>query len=286
MDNSNTTASINTSKSTTTPKFIPAASQATFAIGDVVLCPSLSSQPFELTADPYGKRDELTLTFEGSYFYYDANGCFIRADDHETGDFQPSLYHNTPANQQAINTLYGNISSTLATFKAGDAVLCPRFGSASHQLFIDDEDGFLSFIVGVNKFHTRADGKLSPNDKSPSIFHDTPSNRQIIAALYDQAAPSQRKLIDTTSADDDEVVLFSSSKVLNNAGELSGAIDVLDDMSSLLGLIYNSKLDQSDTKSLARLTQTTVDTWAEILNSQLERLNEVLTLTKFIRAGK
>lgn len=97
-----------TSKSTTTPKFIPAASQATFAIGDVVLCPSLSSQPFELTADPYGKRDELTLTFEGSYFYYDANGCFIRADDHETGDFQPSLYHNTPANQQAINTLYGN----------------------------------------------------------------------------------------------------------------------------------------------------------------------------------
>lgn len=286
MDNSNTTASINTSKSTTTPKFIPAASQATFAIGDVVLCPSLSSQPFELTADPYGKRDELTLTFEGSYFYYDANGCFIRADDHETGDFQPSLYHNTPANQQAINTLYGNTSSTLATFKAGDAVLCPRFGGDSHQLFIDDEDGFLSFIVGVNKFHTRADGKLSPNDKSPSIFHDTPSNRQIIAALYDQAAPSQRKLIDTTSADDDEVVLLKSSKILNNAGELSGAIDVLDDMSSLLGLIYNSKLSQSDTQSLARLTQTTVDTWAEILNTQLERLNEVLTLTKFIKVGE
>lgn len=201
--------SIRTTSKTTTPKFIPAASQTTFDIGDVVLCPSLSSFPFALTADPYGKRELLTLTFEGSYFYYDANGYFVRADDHETGDFQPSLYLNTPANQQAINTLYGNATQS-----------------------------------------------------------------------------GQRKLIDTTSADDDEVVLLKSSKILNNAGELNGAIDVLDDMSSLLGLIYNSKLDQSDTKSLARLTQTTVDTWAEILNSQLERLNEVLTLTKFIRAGK
>lgn len=203
--------SIRTTSKTTTPKFIPAASQTTFDIGDVVLCPSLSSFPFALTADPYGKHEDLTLTFDGSYFRYDESGYFICANDRETGDYQPSLYHNTPANQQAINTLYGNASAT------------------------------------------------------PS---------------------SQRKLIDTTSADDDEVVLLKSSKILNNAGELSGAIDVLDDMSSLLGLIYNSKLDQADTKSLARLTQTTVDTWAEILNAQLERLNEVLTLTKFIKVGE
>ncbi len=272
-----------TSKNTTSTLAI---NQATFAIGDVVLCPSLSSQPFELTADPYGKRDELTLTFEGSYFHYDGNGFFVRASQNETDDFQPSLYHNTPANQQAINTLYGNTSSTLATFKAGDAVLCPRFGSDSHQLFIDDEDGFLSFIVGVNKFHTRADGKLSPNDKSPSIFHDTPSNRQIIAALYDQAAPSQRKLIDTTSADDDEVVLIKSSKLSNNAGEVIGTIEVLDDMSSLLGLIYSGKVCHEEAKSLARLTQTTIDTWAEILYSQMDRLNGILTLTKIGKVGE
>ena len=199
--------SIRTTSNTQTPT--PATNQATFAIGDLVLCPSLSETFFILTADPYGKRDELTLAFEGSYFYYDANGYYIHSNDHETSDFQPSLFHDTPANQQAINTLYGNATQS-----------------------------------------------------------------------------SQRKLIDTTSADDDEVVLLKSSKILNNAGELSGAIDVLDDMSSLLGLIYNSKIDRSDTKSLARLTQTTVDTWAEILNSQLERLNEVLTLTKFIKAGE
>lgn len=185
------------------------ASQTKFDIGDVVLCPSLSSSPFALTADPYGKRDLLTLTFEGSYFYYDANGYFIRSSDDETGDFQPSLYHSTPANQQAINTLYSNATQS-----------------------------------------------------------------------------SQREIIDTTSVDDDEVVLFKSSKISNDACELSGAIDVLDDMSSLLGLIYNDKLDQADTKSIARLTQTAVDTWAEILNSQLERLNEVLTLTKFAKVGE
>ena len=84
---------------------------ATFKAGDSVLCPSLSSSPFTLIADPYGKRDDLTLEFEGSYFYYDGNGYFVRASDHETGDFQPSLYHNTPDNQQAINTLYGTQSS-------------------------------------------------------------------------------------------------------------------------------------------------------------------------------
>ena len=85
--------------------------QTAFKVGDSVLCPSLSSSPFVLTADPYNKRDDLTLEFEGSYFYYDGNGYFIRASQNETDDFQPSLYCNTPTNQQAINTLYGNASS-------------------------------------------------------------------------------------------------------------------------------------------------------------------------------
>lgn len=199
--------SIRTTSKTTTPTLTT--NQAVFAIGDVVLCPSLSNQPFKLTADPYGKRDELTLAHDGSYFYYDAQGFFVKASDDETGDHQPSLFHSTPANQQAINTLYGKVTQS-----------------------------------------------------------------------------SQRKVIDTTSVDDDEVVLLKSSKISNDAGELSGAVDILDDMSSLLGLIYNSKLDHADTKSLARLTQTTIDTWAEILNSQLERLNEVLTLTKFAKVGE
>lgn len=93
-----TTSKINTSKNI--------ANQTIFDIGDVVLCPSLTDLPFTLTADPYGKRDNLTLEYEGSYFYYDGNGYFIRASQDETDDFQPSLYHDTPANRQAIDTLY------------------------------------------------------------------------------------------------------------------------------------------------------------------------------------
>ena len=89
--------------------------KATFKAGDSVLCPSLSNSPFVLTNDPYGKRNNLTLEFEGSYFYYDSNGYFVRASQNETDDFQPSLYQNTPTNQQAINTLYSGSQSSQRT---------------------------------------------------------------------------------------------------------------------------------------------------------------------------
>ncbi len=89
--------------------------KATFKAGDSVLCPSLSNSPFVLTNDPYGKRNNLTLEFEGSYFYYDSNGYFVRASQNETDDFQPSLYQNTPTNQQAINTIYSGSQSNERT---------------------------------------------------------------------------------------------------------------------------------------------------------------------------
>ena len=99
--------SIRTTSKTTTPT--PATNQAIFAIGDVVLCPSLSSEPFTLIA---GQRDLLALTHDGSYFYYDVQGYFISASDTETGDYRPNLFHDTPANRQAIATLYSNASTT------------------------------------------------------------------------------------------------------------------------------------------------------------------------------
>lgn len=203
--------SIRTTSNTNTPKFISAANQTTFDIGDVVLCPSLSSFPFALTNDPTGKRDGLMIIHDGSHFYYDSNGCFIRANNHETDDYQPSLYHNTPANQQAINTLYSKTSTTQS---------------------------------------------------------------------------SQRQIIDTTSADDEEVVLIKSFTISNNTCEVYGAAESLDDISLLLGLICSGKVCQESIKSLARLTQTTVDAWAEILHSQVERTKEVLTLTKFGKVGE
>lgn len=95
-------------RTTSNTQTITNSTPATFKAGDSVLCPSLSSNPFVLHSSPRGKRNLLALTHDGSYFYYDAQGYFVPACDKETGDYQPSLFHDTPANRQAINTLYGS----------------------------------------------------------------------------------------------------------------------------------------------------------------------------------
>lgn len=131
---------------------------ATFKAGDSVLCPSLSFTSFVLTADPYGKRDVLALEYESSYFYYDRNGYFVRANQNETDDFQPSLFADTPANHQAINTLYGNQTSQrkvidltspddkeavlISAFDLGD-IACDINGAA---IALDDIGHLLSLI--------------------------------------------------------------------------------------------------------------------------------------------
>lgn len=206
--------SIRTTSKTTTPTL--AANHAIFAIGDVVLCPSLSDQSFELAADPYGKRDELTLAYDSSYFYYDRQGYFVKDSNTETGDYQPSLFHDTQANRQAIATLYGLPSKTL-----------------------------------------NSTSKLN-----------------------------QRKIIDTTDASDSDGVLLEPSKLSNNACEAHGAAEVLDDISSLLGLIYRSEIRQENARSLARLTQTAADTWSEILYTQVDKMNEILALTSLSKVGE
>ena len=87
---------------------------ATFKAGDSVLCPSLSFTSFVLTADPHSKRDLLALTHDGSHIYYDDKGYFVSACDTETGDYQPSLFQDTPANRQAVATLYNGRFTTKA----------------------------------------------------------------------------------------------------------------------------------------------------------------------------
>ena len=97
-----------TSNTQTTTNSTPAA----FKAGDSVLCPSLSNSPFVLHSDPYGKRNLLTLTYDGSYFYYDTQGYYLSGNDKVTGDYQPSLFHDTEANRQAIATLYSGSQSS------------------------------------------------------------------------------------------------------------------------------------------------------------------------------
>ncbi len=184
---------------------------ATFKAGDSVLCPSLSFTSFVLTADPSGKRDLLALTHDGSYFYYDARGYFISASDTETGDYKPSLFHDTPANRQAIATLY------------------------------------------------------------------SPSTEALSPALHS----SQRKVIDITEADDKEVILIPSIELSDTACDIGGAIAVLDDIGSLLWMIYKEEITPGQAISMARLSHDATERWADLLNSRLNTINKPLVQSIF-----
>ena len=182
---------------------------AAFKDGNSVLCPSLSLNPFVLTADPYGKRDLLALTHDGSHFYYDDKGYFVKASDTETDDYQPSLFQDTPANRQAIAMLYS--------------------GSSNQS--------------------------------------------------------RQRTVIDTTEADDNIVVTMSSHGLSHIASDIHGAANALHDVGYLLGLIYYGKIEGEAVKSMARLAHDATSTWAEILYAQLDIINEPLAMTGYSKVG-
>ena len=181
---------------------------ATFKAGDSVLCPSLSFTSFVLTADPYGKRDLLALTHDGSYFYYDDKGYFVPSRDTETGDYQPSL------------------------------------------------------------------------------FHDTPANRQAIAMLYSGNQTNHRTVIDTTEADDKIVITMSSHGLSHIASDIHGATNALHDVGYLLGLIYYGKIEGEAVKSMARLAHDATNTWEDILRAQLDIINEPLAMTGYSKVGE
>ena len=180
---------------------------ATFKAGDSVLCPSLSLNPFVLTADPYGKRDLLALTHDDSHFYYDDKGYFVPSRDTETGDYQPSL------------------------------------------------------------------------------FHDTPANRQAIAMLYSGNQTNHRTVIDTTEADDKIVITMSSHGLSHIASDIHGATNALHDVGYLLGLIYYGKIEGEAVKSMARLAHDATNTWEDILRTQLDIINEPLAMTGYSKVG-
>lgn len=193
--------SIRTISNTQTPTN---STSATFKAGDSVLCPSLSPNPFLLMS----KRNLLSLTHDGSYFYYDAQGYFVPACDKETGDYQPSLFHDTKANRQAIATLYSGNQS------------------------------------------------------------------------------SQRTVIDTTEADDKEVILISSHDLSDIACDIDGAATVLNDIGSLLHLIYSKEITHSQAMSMTRLTHDSVVTWTSLLQDQSKSIDETLAMTRYGKEGK
>ncbi|WP_352310189.1 hypothetical protein [Psychrobacter sp. W2-37-MNA-CIBAN-0211] len=183
---------------------------ATFKAGDSVLCPSLSLIPFVLHNDPYGKRKLLALTHDDSHLYYDKQGYFVPACDKQTGDYQPSL------------------------------------------------------------------------------FHDTPANRQAIATLYSGSQTNQRTVIDTTEADDDEVILISAFELSDIVCDIESAATVISDMGKLLALIHYEKIDTNTAISMARLTHDATVTWDDLLQRQVSSIKETLAIamTRYGKEGK
>ena len=178
-------------------------------------------------------------------------------------------------------------NSTLATFKAGDSVLCPSVGSGTYTLVNKSKD-CLTINIGNVECLYRADGRAYHDDcyVLPSLFHDTPANCQAIATLYSGSQSSQRTVIDTTEADDKQVVLISAFDLSDIACDIDGAATALYDVGQLLALMHYDKIEAHTVPALARLAHDATDTWASLLYEKLEGINDTLAMTGYSKVGK
>jgi hypothetical protein len=176
-------------------------------------------------------------------------------------------------------------NSTLATFKAGDSVLWAAVSNDTCKLqSSSDKRSDRLVIRHANiEYSFDADGRSSPDDALPSLFHDTKTNRQAVNTLYGSA--HQIKMIDTTEADDKEVILMSSHNLVGIACDINSAITVMYDIGQLLALIHYKKIEPHAAISLARLTHDAAETWADLLQVQLNAINETLALTGYSKVG-
>lgn len=216
------------------------------------------------------------------------------------------------ANLSKRNTQSNTTNNTTAErplFKAGDSVLCPSLGlwldlytlkKSRYQglLAIHAHDSI--FLYDAKGCFIRADmaerGDHDTLEFAPSLFIDTPENRQYIAGLYRAGmVPNvittpksrlNRKVIDLTQDDDDEVITLSDLELSNIAYDISGAITVLNDIGQLLALIHYEKIEPHTAISMARLSHDAADTWAILLNDQLEAINDTLAMTRYGKEGK
>jgi hypothetical protein len=92
---------------------------------------------------------------------------------------------------------------------------------------------------------------------------------------------TQRHVIDMTTVHDDEVILMPSIMLSDIACDVDGASRNLDDVGHLLYLIYQNKITAAQAMAMARLAHDSVNTWAAILCSQLDDLNNPLAQTNF-----
>ena len=201
----------------------------------------------------------------------------------------PNSIRTTSNTQTTKNT------PTLATFKAGDSVLCPSLSFTSFVLTADPygKRDLLALTHDGSNIYYDDKGYFVPScdketgDYQPSLFQDTPANRQAVATLYSGRGnqSSQRTVIDTTAADDDEVVLISAFDLSDIACDMEGAATALDDIGQLLWLIYTGKIEASTAVSMARITHDSTSAWTELLLSKVKEIKEPLAMTGYSKMG-
>ncbi|MGP4865046.1 hypothetical protein ACTXGK_12725 [Psychrobacter sp. T6-5] len=96
----------------------------------------------------------------------------------------------------------------------------------------------------------------------------------------------QRKVIDITEIDDDEVIILPTIILSDIACEISGAINVLNDIGNILHLIQQDEASSRQASSMARLTNDATDRWTAILGHQLDAINDAMTQSKFAKVGE
>ena len=129
--------------------------------------------------------------------------------------------------------------------------------------------------------------RTTSNTQTPT--NSTPAHQALNGSHDDGLSivqTSQRKVIDTTAANDDEVILISSHDLSHIAGDIQGAINVIDDIGYLLGLIHYEKIEPHAAMSMARLANDATCTWSNLLHEQLDNINETLAATAYGKEGK
>ena len=185
---------------------------------------------------------------------------------------------------------------TLATFKAGDSVLCPSLSFTPFVLTADPRGkrDLLALTHDDSYFYYDDKGYFVPScdkatgDYQPSLFKDTKANRQAVATLYNgrfTTPINQRKTIDITDANDNVVVTMSSHDLNHIAGDICGAANTLHDIGHLLGLIHYEKIGGEAVKSMARLAHDSANTWEEILRVQIDIIDKPLAMTGYSKVG-
>lgn len=99
--------------------------------------------------------------------------------------------------------------------------------------------------------------------------------------MHTMQSTLNRQVIDITTADDDEVMLLPSVLLSDASCEALNAIQVLDDIASLLYIISNNQLSEHQYQAMARFAYETVTHTSQAQYDLLQRLNEPLEQSKF-----